>query len=163
MRVVEPEFAFRLAQDLPSRTAPFGMEAVMAAVADLHLAIEIPDARIERFADVGAPSTVADDAFAGWVILGPKIAEWRGLDLTSRPARVIRNGMIAGEGRGGDALGDPRQALLWLANDRAARENGLKAGDIVITGTRLAPVEIRPGDRVTIEFPDLGELGAAFD
>lgn len=163
MRVAEPEFGFRIERDLPPRAKPYAIEDVLAAVADCYLSIEVPDARVARFADVGAPSTVADDAFAGWVILGPTVANWRDLDLPSRPVRAIRNGTLAGENRGNDALGDPCHALAWLAQDRAMRGDGLKAGDIVITGTRIAPVAIVPGDRITFEFPDLGDVGVAFD
>jgi hypothetical protein len=76
------------------------------------------------FNEIGAPSTVADDAFAGWVILGPTIAGWRDLDLPTRPVRALRNGTLAGENRGQDALGDPCQALVGLAQDRAVRGTG---------------------------------------
>jgi 2-keto-4-pentenoate hydratase len=163
MRVAEPEFAFSLGHDLSSRAAPYELDEVLAAVADLHLAIEVPDARLERFTEAGAPGTVADDAFAGWVVLGPTVADWRSLDLSARAVRVIRNGRIAGENSGGDALGEPCQALLWLAQDQAKRGQGLKAGDIIVSGTRLKPVEILPGDRVTVDFLGLGEVRVCFD
>jgi 2-keto-4-pentenoate hydratase len=171
MRVVEAEFAFRFGRDLPSRGASYGpgrasaygMEEVMGAAADLHLAIELPDARFERFAEVGPPSIAADDAFASWFILGPKVADWRGLDLKAQPVRATRNGEPAGEGTGANALGDPRVALTWLVNERAKRGGGVKAGEVVITGTCVKPVEILPGDHVTAEFPGLGEVSVAFD
>jgi 2-keto-4-pentenoate hydratase len=163
MRVVEAEFAFRFGRDLPARTSAYGREEILAAVADLHLALELPDARFERFAEVGPPGIAADDAFAAWFILGPKVADWRGLDLQAQPVRAIRNGKSAGEGLGANALGDPRIALTWLVNERAKRGGGVKAGEVVITGTCVKPVEIVPGDRVTAEFPGLGEVEVAFD
>jgi 2-keto-4-pentenoate hydratase len=163
MLVAEPEFAFRLGRDLPSRAQPYTTDNVLEAVVEVRLAIEVPDARVAGFNEIGAPSTVADDAFAGWVILGPTVAGWRDLDLPTRPVRALRNGTLAGENRGQDALGDPCQALVWLAQDRAIRGTGLKSGDVVITGTRIAPVAIHPGDRVSFEFPDLGKVSAAFD
>lgn len=163
MRVVEAEFAFRFGRDLPSRASAYGMEEVMAAAADLHLAIELPDARFERFAEIGPSSIAADDAFASWFILGPRIAAWRDLDLKAQPVRAMRNGKPAGEGSGANALGDPRRALTWLVNERAKRGDGVKSGQVVITGTCVKPVEIVPGDRVTVEFPGLGEVKVAFD
>jgi 2-keto-4-pentenoate hydratase len=135
----------------------------MAGAADLHLAIELPDARFERFAEIGPPSIAADDAFAAWYILGPQIANWRRLDLPAQLVRATRNGRPAGEGSGANALGDPRLALAWLVNERAKRSDGVKAGEVVITGTCLKPVEIEPGDHVIIEFPGLGEMKVAFD
>jgi len=163
MRVVEAEFAFRFGHDLPARAEAYGMAEVMAAAADLHLAIELPDARFDRFAEIGAPSIAADDAFAAWFILGPQVAGWRSLDLPAQPVRAIRNGKPAGEGSGANALGDPQAALTWLVNERAKRGRGVKAGEVVITGTCVKPVEIEPGDRVTVEFPGLGEVKVAFD
>src|SRR6516162_8355590 len=41
MRVAEPEFAFRMSQDLRPRAAPYSVAAVLVAVATLHPAIEI--------------------------------------------------------------------------------------------------------------------------
>src|SRR5580765_8223752 len=43
MRVAEAEFAFRMGADLPPRTTPYGIDEVLASVAALHPAIEIPD------------------------------------------------------------------------------------------------------------------------
>jgi len=163
MRVVEAEFAFRFGRDLLARAEAYGMAEVMAAAADLHLAIELPDARFDRFAEIGAPSIAADDAFAAWFILGPQVSHWRSLDLPAQPVWAIRNGEPAGEGSGANALGDPRLALTWLVNERAKRGGGVKAGEVVITGTCVKPVEIEPGDRVTVEFPGLGEVKVAFD
>jgi 2-keto-4-pentenoate hydratase len=163
MRVVEAEFAFRFGRDLPARAEAYGTVEVMAASADLHLAIELPDARFDRFAEIGAPSIAADDAFAAWFILGPQVPGWLSLDLPAQLVRAIRNGRPAGEGSGANALGDPRAALTWLVNERARRGSGVKAGEVVITGTCVKPVEIEPGDRVTVEFPGLGEVKVAFD
>ena len=54
MRVAEAEFAFRMAQTLVPRSAPYRVEEVMAAVGALHPAIEIPDSRYLDFTAVGA-------------------------------------------------------------------------------------------------------------
>ena len=47
--------------------------------------------------------------------------------------------------------------------ERAKRGSGVRAGEVVITGTCVKPVEVEPGDRVTVEFPGLGEVKVAFD
>ena len=49
MRVAEPEFAFRFGRDIVPRDAPYGVEEVLAAVASLHPAIEIPNFALRRF------------------------------------------------------------------------------------------------------------------
>src|ERR1700740_3729685 len=45
MRVGEPEFAFRMAADLPPRPAPYTVKEVLDAVEAVYPAIEIPDSR----------------------------------------------------------------------------------------------------------------------
>lgn len=158
MRVVEAEFAFCMARDLGPRTTPYEMDEVCAAIADLHLAIEIPDARFEPFDTIGPAQIAADDAFAAWFVLGPKVTDWMNLDLANQPVRVSKNGKVAAEGKGANALGDPRLALTWLANDRAKRGGRLKAGEVITTGTCITPLQIAPGDAIVAEFAGLGQV-----
>ncbi len=163
MRVVETEIAFVMARDLGSRKGEYGMAEVREAIGAPHLAIEIPDSRFDRFAEIGPAQIAADDAFAAWFVLGPKISDWRDLDLPGQRVRLWRNGMIAAEGMGANALGDPILALTWLANHLSGRGLGLKAGDIVTTGICITPAEIGPGDRVAAEFLGLGRVTMDFD
>jgi 2-keto-4-pentenoate hydratase len=163
MRVLEGEFAFRLGRSLPPRVDAYENEEIMAAIADLHLAIEVPDCRFELSTEVNAPGIVADNGFAAWFILGPKVTGWRNLDLPAFAVRAISNGGVSGESSNPNTLGDPLLALYWLARDRAKRGEGLKAGDIITTGTRFAPVAFLPGDHATVEFAGLGKVGTIFD
>ena len=158
MRVVEAEFAFRMGRDLGPRAAPYELAEVCAAIADLHLAIEIPDARFEPFDTIGPAQIAADDAFAAWFVLGPAVEGWADLDLPNQPVRVSKNGKVAAEGKGANALGDPRLALTWLANERAKRGGGLKAGEVITTGTCITPLKIAPGDAIVAEFTGLGQV-----
>lgn len=161
MGVAEAEFAFRMGRDLPSRGAPFPVDAVMEGVASLHPAIEIPDSRFEDFAVAGAPQLVADTACADRFVLGPAApGEWRTVDLASHPATLRINGVDASVGAGANVLGDPRIALAWLANDRAERGEPLLAGEIVTTGTCVPPAPVRPGDVLLADFGPLGTVGA---
>ena len=163
MKVMEAEFAFRMARDLKPRGAAYEQVEVCDAAAALHLAIEVPDARFERFAEIGPAQIVADDAFASWFLLGPEVRDWRRLDLAAQRVRATKNGALAAEGTGANALGDPRIALTWLANHLARRGIGLKQGDIVTTGTCITPLTIAPGDQVVAEFIGLGRVTVGFN
>jgi 2-keto-4-pentenoate hydratase len=163
MKVMEAEFAFRMARDLPPRSAAYEQADVCDAVTALHLAIEVPDARFERFAEIGPAQIVADDAFASWFLLGAQVHDWRRLDLPTQRVRAVNNGTVAAEGAGANALGDPRVALTWLANHLSKRGIGLKAGDIVTTGTCITPLPIASGDRVIAAFDGLGQVTVAFN
>lgn len=163
MKVMEAEFAFRIGRDLAPRDAAYDQTEVCDAAAALHLAIEVPDARFERFAEVGPAQIVADDAFASWFLLGAEVRDWRRLDLSTQRVRALKNGTVVAEGAGANALGDPRIALTWLANHLSQRGIGLKHGDIVTTGTCITPAAIGPGDQMVAEFAGLGRVAAGFN
>lgn len=72
------------------------------------------------------------------------------------------NDEVAGEGTGADVLGHPFHALAWLANHLAATGQGLKAGELVLTGSLVKTVWLKAGDRVRMELDGLGVVEAAF-
>ncbi|HMH64692.1 MAG TPA: fumarylacetoacetate hydrolase family protein [Rhizomicrobium sp.] len=157
MKVAELEFAFRMAVDLAPRATPYSQDEVLAAVASLHPAIELPDSRFADFVHAGLAQLVADNACAHRFVLGPATtADWRAMDLAAHPGKVFRNGVLAEEGLGRNVLDDPRIALTWLANELSRHGMTLKAGQVVTTGTCAKPLAIAAGDRVE---GDLGILG----
>lgn len=170
MKVAEAEFAFRMGRDLPPRPSPYSVDEVLAAVATLHPAIEVPDSRFDDFTVVGAPQLIADNACAHQFVLGPSATvDWRSIDLVEhvvtgtvvgRPLQGGRNEPLTREGKGANVLGDPRVALAWLANELSGLGITLKAGQVVTTGTCLVPLPIQPGDRITMDFGVLGGVSA---
>jgi 2-keto-4-pentenoate hydratase len=166
MRVAEPEFVFRMGQSLVPREQPYSESEVMAAVADLHLGIELPDSRFENFVTAGEPQLIADNACAHEFILGPQApAVWRSLDLSRHVVRAQVQGAARSftrEGSGVNVLGDPRTALTWLANELRGLGVTLGAGQIVTTGTCMQPLELQAGDMVEADFGVLGRMQARF-
>jgi 2-keto-4-pentenoate hydratase len=166
MKVAEAEFAFRMGRDLPPRDQPYSVDEVLAAVATLHPAIEVPDSRFDDFTIVGAPQLIADNACAHQFVLGPATtADWRPLDLVEH--RVIgtvgpplggQQPGLTREGKGANVLGDPRVALVWLVNELSGLGITLKAGEVVTTGTCLVPLPIEAGVDVTADFGSLGSV-----
>jgi 2-keto-4-pentenoate hydratase len=161
MKVAEAEFAFRMARDLPPRASAYAMEEVLDAVATLHPAIEIPDSRYREFAKVGAAQLIADNACAGYFVLGPATAaDWRRHNLAEHTVLAWVNGKLMGEGNGAKVLGDPRLALTWIVNELSVVDETLRAGNVVTTGTCVVPVEIAPGDHVIADFGLFGRAEA---
>ena len=162
MRVAEPEFAFRMRVDLPTRSTPYTTQQVLDAVDTLHPAIEIPDSRFSDFVGAGEAQLIADNACAHLFVLGPATtSDWRSLDLVEqRPVVTMRGQQFIGHGK--NVLGDPRIALTWLANE--LREFGvtLKAGRVVTTGTCHAPLPIQAGDFFAVDFGVLGKVSVGF-
>lgn len=163
MRVAEAEFVFRMGQDLPPRPEPYTQAEVMAAVAALHLGIEVPDSRYIDFVRVGALQLIADNACAHAFVLGPQApAHWRDLDLSRHRVTGKVSDRLVREGIGANVLGDPRIALTWLANELSSHGMTLAAGQFVTTGTCMVPLEIEPGDTVTVDFGSLGTVSLHF-
>jgi 2-keto-4-pentenoate hydratase len=162
MRVGEPEFAFRMAVDLPPRSQPYTVQEVLNSVATLHPAIEIPDSRFSDFVSAGAAQIIADNACAHLFVLGPATtANWRALDLVEeKPVIILRDKQYIGHGK--NVLGDPRVALAWLANELRQLGITLRAGQIVTTGTCHPPLPIQAGDLFAADFGVLGKVSVGF-
>lgn len=161
MKVMEPEFAFRIGQDIPgSAGQTLSTEHVMAHVKDLHLAIEIPDSRWRDFVHIGEAMLLAEFACANQLVLGEAVSfPWRDVDLSQHAVQVLQQGVVQAQGSGANVLGDPRLALTWLANELISHGMHLCEGDTVITGTCVVPVVLHGGDDVLADFGVLGSLG----
>lgn len=163
MRVVELELAFRMGSDLPPRPQAYSIDEVMAAVATLHPALEIPDSRYEEFVSVGKAQLIADNACAHLFVLGPAVrSNWRAMDLATHAVRADVGGKSRHEGSGANVLGDPRIAMTWVANELSGLGIPLAAGKVVTTGTCVVPIPVVPGDLVQAHFGALGELSVRF-
>jgi 2-keto-4-pentenoate hydratase len=156
---VEAEVAFVLKEDLA--VGELDHEQVRAAIDHAVAAIEVCGSRVADW-DISFGDTVADNASAGVYVLG---TERRTLDEVE-PAEVTMSMTVDGEvvstGNGAACLGDPLNAVVWLA--RTARELGepLRAGQVVLSGA-LGPMRaVHPGADVTVTISGLGSVSASF-
>ncbi len=163
MRVVEPEFAFVLATDLPPRDHPYELDEVMAAVARLHPALEVPDSRYADFTKVGAAQLIADNACAHEFVLGPAAPDvWRTIDLAQHAVTASVSGQPPRHGRGENVLGDPRIGLTWLTNELSGLGITLAAGAVITTGTCMTPLAVQAGSEVNSNYGVLGRVSLRF-
>ena len=134
-------------------------EEVLAAVAALHPAIEVPDSRFEDFTVVGAAQLIADNACADYFVLGPPApAGWQSIDLAAHRVTGRVNDGAPREGVGANVLGDPREALAWLVNELSQLNVTLAASQVVTTGTCLVPLAVQSGDHVVADFGAIGTV-----
>lgn len=162
MRVAEPELAFRFAHALPARAAAYTTEEVLAAVGQLHLAIELPDSRFGDFVAVGGATLIADNACAHELVLGkPVTADWREIDLSKHRAHAKVGARYERDGIGSNVLGDPRVALTWIVNELSGLGIAMGAGEFVTTGTCMVPLAIVESDTVHADFGVLGTISCA--
>lgn len=159
MRVAEPEFAFVFGESLGPRARAYSVDDVMNTVSALHLAIELPDSRLEAFVEAGAAGLLADNACTHQLVLGDAVSvPWKSIDLSKHPVEM-RNGAEAFAGFGANVLGDPRIALAWLVTEVTDLGLTIEAGEFVTTGTTTTPVPVSPGDRLEADFGLLGVIG----
>lgn len=163
MRVLEGEFAFRMARDLPPRATPYTRDEVSAAIGTLHPAIEVPDSRFQPFEAAGAAQLIADNACTDWFVLGAAAPQaWRKLDLVHHAVSARIAGGARFEGSGVNVLGDPLLALTWIANELSGIGVTLKQGQVVTTGTCFKPFAVKPGDAVEVDFGVIGRVAVSF-
>ena len=163
MRVAEVEFAFKMKADLPARAMTYRVEEVKAATGTLHPAIEVPDSRFEDFTRVGAAQLIADDACAHLFVLGQATpASWRDYDLSQQLVKATMAAKSDFQGTGANVLGDPLVALTWLVNELSDLGVGLQAGEVVTTGTCVAPIPVAPGDWISADFGPFGMIDISF-
>lgn len=161
LRGLEGEFAFVLARDLRPRKRPYSRAEIVAAVGELRPAIEVVDSRFEDWMAVNTACLVADMGCNGGLVIGAPVPRWRAIDLRKAAVRMRVNGKTVGEGTGAAALDDPLLALTWLAN-HLRRRQGLKAGQVIATGTCTGFHRAGPADRVTADFGRLGKVTLRF-
>ncbi len=103
----EAEIAYRFGRDLPPEAGPYDREAVLAAVATMHPAIEIADTRFTVFGAVDAHSQRADQQNHGVLVIGPGLTDWRSLDPVTQPVRLTIDGSVLHDHIGGNSAVDP--------------------------------------------------------
>lgn len=153
---VEGEIAFVLGADLPAKDTPYTTEEVERAIDKFCPAIELISPSFKDFETVGALANIADLGATDGLVLQEANDYVPKLDLRDLKLTMNVNKSPAGEGVGGDVLGDPVQALTWLANELSRRNLPLTEGMIVSTGTCTGLVWLEPGQQVDL-VTDLGD------
>ncbi|WP_374392745.1 2-oxo-hept-4-ene-1,7-dioate hydratase [Tabrizicola sp.] len=163
---VEAEIAFLMAHDLSG--ASITREEVIAATAHVAPSLEILDTRILRSDPATGQAriitdTVGDNAANAGVVLGPQRHTLDSHDLRRVGAIVKRDGVVEETGLGAGVLDDPVTGILWLVQRLARYGQGLSAGDIVLSGSFIRPIEAPPGSRFHADFGTFGQVTLNFE
>src|SRR5438445_1643080 len=150
---IETEIAVRLGEDLPQGG---DRDRVAGSIESCMAAIELLEDLRHDYKRLSAAAMVAGNVWNAGVVLAPPVADWRRLDLAQATARLTINGREIGQSKGGDVMGNPLNALAWLADKRAAEGAPLRRGMVVMTGS-MVPIQFpSPGDRAIVEVDGLG-------
>ncbi len=155
---VEFEVAVRLGDDLPASGGPWTRASVAGRVAACLPAFELVEDGDADYKTLDAFTLVAQNTWNGGVVVGTPVVDWRGVELDTAVTRCWINDEPAGQGKTGDALGHPFEAVAWLANLLNRRGRTLDRGMIVMTGSSITTKFPTPGDRIRFAIDGLGEV-----
>ena len=163
MPALEGEFALRLAHPLAARETAYGEDEVCEAIDAVAGAIEVVGSRLRGgLAGRGRYFSTADSGVNIALIVGEWHRNWRDFDLKENPVSMHVNSLRKGFGTGARALGNPLAVLVWLANHYSRRGRGLRAGEVVSTGTCTGLDPVHAGDHVIADFAALGRVEVSF-
>jgi 2-keto-4-pentenoate hydratase len=156
--VLECEVAFRLGRDLPPRPTPYTRDEVADAVASVHGSIEVVAGHLADWPRQDVFAVIADNGTDGALVVGQGTADWRDVDLPGLAVSLAVDGVTVESGSGANVLGDPLTAFAWLANERAAARDGLRAGHTCNTGTATPMHAVAAPCTAVADFGPLGTV-----
>jgi 2-keto-4-pentenoate hydratase len=161
--IPEVEYQARLGADLPPRAKPYTVEEVTDSVASLHPGLELAECRyIHDQAFPPLPAILADGAGSGTIVYGPAIDDWRTRDIASQEATLSCDGKLRRKGTAAAALDHPLVPLTWLANELSRTGIGLKAGQMISTGTLTGMLAPKAGETYVADFGPFGSVTIRF-
>ena len=98
---------------------------------------------------------------AGFVY-GPAIDGWRTRDIAGQEATLSCNGKPRRKGTAAAALDHPLVPLTWLANELSRTGVGMKAGQMISTGTLTGMLAPKPGETYVADFGPFGSVTLTF-
>ena len=161
--IPEVEYQVRLGVDLPPRDEPYTEAEVGDAVASLHPGVELAECRFVH--DAAFPpleAILADGAGASTIVYGPPIEDWRMRDIAGQEVVLLCNGKPRRRGTAATSLGHPIRPLVWLANEMSRSGIGLKAGQMISTGTLTGMLAPKPSETYVADFGPLGNVSVTF-
>jgi 2-keto-4-pentenoate hydratase len=157
---IEAEVAFVFGRDLQIEN-PTQID-VMNAIDYALPALEIVGSRIANW-NIKFVDTVADNASSGAYVLGSTPRKLGEFDLRLCGMVMNRRGEPVSVGAGAACLGNPLNAVVWLARTMAGLGRPIKAGDLVLSGALGPMVPVVPGDVFETKINGLGSVKAVFD
>jgi 2-oxo-hept-3-ene-1,7-dioate hydratase len=154
--LVEVELAFVL------KTALVGPAVnaadVIRATEFVLPAIEIVDTRQKGRGPKPLIDSIADAAACGLVILGGNPSRLKDIDVRNIGATLSINGDIEESGMARAVMGNPINAVAWLANK--LHEYGVtpQAGHTILSGSFIKAIPFQVGDTVEALYNGLGEV-----
>lgn len=153
----EAELVFRIGADLPPARKVPARADLAAAIDGVFAGIELCASRF-RDDEVPAPALVADNCFLHALVLGDQLPGGWDEGLAAMPTELHRSGQPAVSGSTERVMGDPLAALASLVLWLGARGEGLRAGQLVASGSTTGITPVSPGTEIAAEFGGRGTV-----
>ena len=163
---IEAELAFIL--KAPLSGPDLSIDAVLDATDFILPAFEILDTRIVRADPATGKArnvfdTIADNAANAGIVMGGQPLRPRDWNIKWIGAIVSRNGIVEETGLAAGVLGHPALGIAWLAGRLHAQGAApLQAGDVVLSGSFIRPIEARAGDAFVADYGPCGTVSCRF-
>jgi len=165
---IEAEIAFIMQDDLAGLDV--SRSDVITATKAIAPSLEILDTRILRKDPASNRpriiyDTVSDNAANAGVVLGAErhaLTEDSAAELRTVGAIVKRDGVVEETGLGAGVLDDPVKGIVWLVQRLAQYDMGLSAGDVVLSGSFIRPIEAPSGSAFEADYGDFGQVNLSF-
>jgi 2-oxo-hept-3-ene-1,7-dioate hydratase len=161
--IPEVEYQAKLGADLPPREKVYTIEEVTDAVVSLHPGLELAECRfVHDAAFPPLPAILADGAGCGTIVYGPAVDGWQNRDIAGQEVTLASNGKLRRKGNAASALDHPIVPVTWLANELSRTGIGMKAGQMVSTGTLTGMLAPKPGETYVADFGPFGSVTVGF-
>jgi 2-keto-4-pentenoate hydratase len=147
----EAELVLRLRAD-----APVGLDATSVAdfIEEVRFGIEIASSPFPGINDHGPAVTASDCGNNFGLVLGPRVADWRGGALVGASVSLDIDGENGGLGQVAAGAMGPFGAVAFLVDHLRARGLAWPNGVWVSSGALTGVHRVRPGQVVTARFGD---------
>jgi 2-keto-4-pentenoate hydratase len=130
----------------------------LAWIDDVRIGLEIASSPYAGINDDGACVTVSDQGNNAGLVLGRTVARERWSDLGSIAVETLVGERTVGSASAATMLDGPLGALRFLLRNLVERGIELRDGWWISSGAVTGVHPVRPGDRLSARFADIGEV-----
>lgn len=157
---VEVEIAYVLGKSFAAASTAPSRAEVEGAISAAHVVLELCASRLTDGLKSPPALQLADNGSNLGLAVGPKIADWRSIDLEALRCRLVANGATIADTTGGHSTCDLIGLLTWLVGHCVKERGGIAAGTVVTTGSWMGIRWVDIPAEVTGIFDGIGEINA---
>jgi len=161
---MEPEFSFRIKEDINISKAPFSFNQIIELTESVMASVEIVDFRFnKKLKDIGINNLISSNAASEYWIRGLKEFKLDSINLSDHTVKVYINDKLIEKGNSSNVLNNPLNSLLWLINKLSLKGEPLLKNYVVSTGTCTVAIPLEKNYKIIVDFADMGNIDFNFN